>query len=214
MASTAKFNSYLQDQYGSSISPARAKQSMGFELIKADPIIDAASVDMIKDYYRINHDEDDEQIRRNLRTALTQIENYTNRTIITRQLTARWKRYNNIIHLPAPPHVSVTSVTAIADDDTTTTLTLNTDYYEFGNEELWFEFLGWRDEELQVVYQAGYGKGLDDIPTWAQDAVVYQMGILYSNFDESMGTRVYDPETGLDQRAKVSLDGNRYLSGY
>ena len=195
------------------ISKMPYSTNYGLEISKSDPIIDAASVAMVKGYYNINTDDYDDQIRRNLRTSLNTIENYTSRNIITRTVTARWKVYPKIVTLPSAPIVSVTSVKTIDEDGTEEALTLNTDYYSYGSSEIDLEVITGDYPSLEVVYEAGYGKGLDDIPTWAQDAVIYQLGIYYSNFDEAMGTRVYDSKSGLDQRAKAACDGNRYLRG-
>lgn len=205
--------SFLDDIYGTRTISSPRPINYGLEVTKADPIIDAATVSMVKDYYNINTDDYDDQIVRNLRTSLITIENYTNRNIVTRQVTARWKVHPNVVILPNAPIVSITSVKAIDEDGTEETLTLNTDYYSYGDKEIDLEVVLGNYPSLEVIYEAGYGKGLDDIPTWAQDAVIYQLGIYYSNFDESMGTRVYDANSGLDQRAKSACDGNRYLRG-
>lgn len=205
---------FLDRLYGDgTISRSDYNWNMGLEISKSDPVIDAATVAMIKDYYRINHDDDDEQIRRNIRTALTTIENYTNRNIIQRQVVAQWIRFPQLVSLPQAPVQSITSVETIDDEGTATALVLNTDYYSFGNEDIKLQILNANIDQLKVTYEAGYGKSLSAIPTWAQDAIIYQLGVLYSNFEEGMGTRVFDSATGLDQRAKVACDGNRYLSG-
>lgn len=210
---TYNISNFLDSIDGEGQISRSSQNEFGLEIIKADPIIDAATVAMVKNYYRIDHDTDDAQIERNLRTSLRTIEDYTNRNIITRQVTAQWKRFPRVVNLPCPPQTSITSVKTIADDGVETTLVAGTDYYSYGNQTLTLEITDNNNEQLQVIYQAGYGKNLDAIPTWAQDAVIYQLGIYYSNFDESMGTRVYDAATGLDQRAKSACDGNRFLMG-
>jgi uncharacterized phiE125 gp8 family phage protein len=165
---------------------------------------------MVKSYYKIKTDADDDAIERNIRTSLNTIENYTQKNIVERQVTARWKRVPRIVKLPRPPHGAITSVRTIDDDGTETVLTEGTDYYVIGNEVKWVDIGGTASTSLEVVYTAGYGKNLTDIPTWAQDAIIFQLGVFYSNFDESMGTRVYDNGLKIDERAVSACKGNVY----
>lgn len=183
------------------ISDIPMTHAKGLELTIASPIIDAATLTMAKNHYKINHDNDDDAIKRNLRTAVSQIEAYTNRTIVERQITARWKRTPYNITLPRPPHGSISSVKSIDDDGTETTLTLNTDYYVVGNKVKLLSGVNSVSASLEVIYTAGYGKDYDTIPEWATDAVIFQLGVLYSNFDTAMGTRVYNDKARLDERA-------------
>jgi len=205
---------FLDDKYGNgTITDRYLNRNVGLEITSADPSIDPNLIDMVKDHYNINHSDNDTQIERNVETALQTIERYTGRAIIERQFTARWKRTKNIIVLPFPEHVSITSVKSIDEEGNETTLTLNTDYYSYGDKEKWLEVGSSAYDQIEVVYTAGYGTTLDDIPTPLQDAIIYQMGVLYSNFDESMGTTVYDRGERMDERAISACKGYIYYGG-
>jgi len=205
---------FLDDKYGNgTITDRYLNRNVGLEITSADVTIDSSFVTMVKDHYNINHDNDDTQIERNISTALQTIERYTCRAIIQRQFTARWKRTKNIIVLPFPEHVSITSVKSIDEEGNETTLALNTDYYSYGDKEKWLEVGSNAYDQLEVVYTAGYGATLSATPTSLQDAIIYQMGVLYSNFDEGMGTTVYDRGERMDERAISACKGYIYYGG-
>lgn len=202
-SSTYRIDSgFLDDFYGNgTITPSRRRHNTGYEVTFADASIDPATVDMVKDHYKINHSNDDTEIERNIKTAFNNIESYTGRCIVQREVTVRYKRVTTNIVLPYPPHVSISSVKTIDDEGNEDTLVLNSDYYVIGEKEIILQPEATWEDQVEVVYTAGYGTTLGDIPTPLQDAVVYQMGILYSNFEESMGTAVYDRGVKMDERA-------------
>lgn len=202
---------FLDDLYSrGTISQGSRRHNSSFEINYAEPSIDVATVDMVKNHYNISHNEDDVQIARAIETAVRALEDYTSRTIVERAVTIRYSRFTNEIVLPRPPHGAISSVNTIDDEGNETTLTLNDSYYVIGDKEKKLIVQGGLEEQLLVEFTAGYGTTLFDVPSAFQDAVIFQLGIYYKNFSEDLGTTVYDRGVRMDERAASAIRGYIY----
>jgi len=93
--------------------------------------------------------------------------------------------------LPRSPHSSITLVEGLDEEENSTTLTLNSDYFKKGLDRfiLDFELLGSSStvprgnilqyRALQITYVAGYASG--KVPAPIQDAILEIMAFSYIN---------------------------------
>ena len=173
---------YLDDlNEGRGLSGKIVNNTIGLEVSHVEPVIDATSVAEVKNFHNINTDKYDDQIRLIIPSALVDIEKYTGRTIISRTVTAYWKQFNTGADLPYPDINSITSVTSIDDDGTETALT-SADYTVLGNNEKFIQIDG-SDNQIKIVYEAGYGKTLSSLPASLRMAVIRQCAVYMSDLD-------------------------------
>ena len=193
---------FYDDYYeGRGLSRRMPFKNAGIEVDFADPPIDGQTVSYVKTDNNINTDAYDTQIGNYIKDALNDIEKFCNRTIVQREVTAFWKRVNSSVNLPYPDVNSITSVTAIDDDGNESTLTTD-DYTILGNKQKWIHFNGDAlGNQIKIVYNAGYGTDLSDIPQSLQDAISAQTMVYYSKFAESVAEVEFDRETNLSVRA-------------
>ena len=192
---------YLDDlNEGRGLSGKIVNNTIGLEVSHVEPVIDATSVAEVKNFHNINTDKYDDQIRLIIPSALVDIEKYTGRTIISRTVTAYWKQFNTGADLPYPDINSITSVTSIDDDGTETALT-SEDYTVLGNNEKFIQIDG-SDNQIKIVYEAGYGKTLSSLPASLRMAVIRQCAVYMSDLDIGIGEVAFDRDTNLDVRAQ------------
>lgn len=125
-----------------------------------------------------------------IEAARNQVEQMTDRALITQTWTGRGDYFPDVIHLPKGQIQSVTSVKYIADGDTTfTTLTVDVDYVVEINQDKAriYPKVDWPSVELdrkgvvEVVYVAGYGATAASVPGWAKSAIMLLAGDLNTN---------------------------------
>jgi uncharacterized phiE125 gp8 family phage protein len=164
-----------------------------------NPVVTTADM---KTFMEITYADDDTLIGGFVTVATKLIEEYLNRALITQTLIAYYKSYAGIVDLPHSPIQSVTTVTQVSSDNTSTNLTANQDYYVKGVDDKYLEFAGntylpnghsvrdiLTDFDLKVTYVAGYGDDSTDIPEPIVDAVKRLVLRLYDYRDSntSMG---------------------------
>jgi len=147
------------------------------------PDIEPSTLAEVKRFLSVSHSDHDQMIRGYITQAMKNVEEFTGRAIATQEITAYWKLVWDYVWLPRPPHISITSVTEIEDDGTQNTIS-SSDYDTFGNNELKLEFDESFGNQLKVVYQAGYGTTIDDLPRWAKTAVEWQVYLYYKKNQE------------------------------
>lgn len=153
--------------------------------IKTEPTVEPVTVadltDAGNDFLKIEFDEDDTLIGEMITAARRVAEEHVNRKFITQTLTVYWDEFAMELPLPYPPHISVTSVKRLFKD-TTTTLTLNTDYFQLGTNTSDFilkdlDLHG--GQSLEVEYVVGYGAAATDVPEAIRHAIMRIVAGMY-----------------------------------
>lgn len=192
---------FLNDVYeGRGLSGKIPNRNYGLELEFADPAIDATTVAYVKDFNNINTSKYDDYLENYIQSALIDIEKYTGRTIIQRTVTAYWKRVWTDLWIPYPDVQSITSVTSIDDSGNETVLTTD-DYTELGNKQKYISFQDYSGTQIKIVYVAGYGETMNDLPIGLRNAIAKQVMFYFSDFAETQDI-IFDQETQLEVKAK------------
>lgn len=173
--------------------------------VTSDPTIDFVSLAFTKNEQRVRHSEDDNLLQGYVDQAVKDVERFTGRAIGTQEITVYWKLVYDYVWLPRPPLQSITSVTEIDDDGNETTIT-SSEYDVFGNKEIKIEFDNVINNQLKVVFQAGYGNTVSDIPQWAKSAVQWQTKLYY---DKNTDLAI-DAASGLAMPAYLACKDERY----
>lgn len=170
-----------------------------------EPSVEPVTLSDMKDEMRVAHTDDDELISGYIKQATKDVEEYTGRSIFNQEVTVYWKLAYDYVWLPRPPHTSITSVTEIDDDGNETTISSD-DYDLFGRKEFKIEFDTSVNEQLRVVYDAGYGATTSDIPRWAKSAVQWQTKLYYKRDIEL----AIDSQSGLVMPAYLAAKNHQY----
>lgn len=199
---------FKDDVYGGQNLSGRFDNRAKFSEIEVttEPTIDVVALADMKNEARVRHDNDNDMLEGYIRQAMKDVEKYTGRAIANQEITTYWKVAFDYVWLPRPPHVSITSVTEIDDEGTETTITAD-GYNIFGNKEYKLEFDQVISNQLKIVYQAGYGGQVDDIPQWAKSAVQWQTKLYYEKEPEL----AVDADSGLAVPAYLACKDERYL---
>jgi len=129
------------------------------EGLRVKVVTDAASEPVstsdMKTYLKVDYSDDDTLIAELVKSARQMVEGYLGRKIGSQTLKAHWTAYPKLLRLPYAPIISVANVVKI-DDNTSTTLTLNTDYFLLGDDDKYIQFGAKGSTALEVNYTAGY----------------------------------------------------------
>lgn len=197
---------FKDDVYNGRTLSGRFDSRPQYQEIEVEPTIDLVSLADEKNELRVRHTEDNSLIEGYITQAMKDVEAFTGRAIATQEITTYWKLAYDYVWLPRPPHISITSVTEIDDDGTETTIT-SSEYETFGRNELKIEFDNSIGEQLKIVYQAGYGNAVGDIPRWAKSAVQWQTKLYY---DKNIDLAI-DSSSGLVMPAYLAAKNHVYL---
>lgn len=148
------------------------------------------TVDEIKEFARIDGDDEDDILETFLESVINGVETYLGRSLITRtykMIMDNWQERE--IELPMPPLISVTSVTTVDEDDTATTYA-STNYFVV-TESIPGRLVIKKDSTLPtnternyagytITWTAGYGKA-NDVPTQLKTAIKQWVTMIYEN---------------------------------
>jgi uncharacterized phiE125 gp8 family phage protein len=121
---------------------------------------DVLSTADAKAWMRVDTSADDSLIADLVAESIDFVEEQYGFQLIEKTVTVEYEYYGKEVRLPLYPVQSVTSVKAIDQDGTETTLTVNEDYYLTGDTLVIDSVYGWEVPDdrirLKVVYVAGY----------------------------------------------------------
>lgn len=160
--------------------------------ITTAPASDPVSLDEVKDYLRISHSADDEQIQEILiPAATTAVQSASRRQLCRATVTMKLDAFpcnNGEIRVPLPPLVSVTSITYIDGSGDTQTVD-SADYIVDTSSEPGRIVPAYGDSwpstqtrinAVTVVFTAGYELA-EDVPPGLRVAIKQIVGALYEN---------------------------------
>lgn len=169
-------NPYAQ----SSVRPYSSTDPIGLQITYSDSATLPLSQAEIEIALRATlNTADDAYILRNIKSAVRESERATNRSYITKAITCYWQIAYNYVVLPISPYVSITSVTKI-DSDNTETAVSSSDYDVYGIDNVVVRFTTPINQQLKIVYTAGYGAADTNMPSWVQDAVTARVMYKYA----------------------------------
>ena len=166
--------------------------------VHAAPSVEPITLTEAKAYMKVDYTNDDTLIEDVLIPSARQmVEKMINKSLITQTLKAYYTSFGEVVHLPYSPVQSVSSVKRI-QQNTSTTLTVDSDYYVQGLDEKFliisspysFSHLGHSPSdsltatELQVEYIAGYGAAASDVPAIIKEAIRKIVAFNYENRNE------------------------------
>jgi len=177
-----------------------------------EPTTEAVSLKDVKDYLRVEHDDEDNQITTMMYAATALIEKYLNRGLITQTwqiVVSRYPLCNNIKLLYGPIQ-SITSVTSNLSDGTQSIMP-NTDYILTGKDQSPRVTLGyskvWPTATLQprdgvvIEYITGFGDVADDVPVNIRQGLLATIASMYE--DRETGSELSGSVKGLISNQKV-----------
>ena len=157
------------------------------------PAAEPVSATEAKLFCKVDFADDDTLFTILIKSARQQVEKYLNRALITQTLKAYYVNYSNRVYLPYGPHQSVSSVVRKRRNESET-LTVNTDFYTMGVNQLYLDLEptgsinppGVSQQEaltnwnLEVEFVAGYGTAGTDVPQPIKEAI---LKIVETNYD-------------------------------
>ena len=159
-----------------------------FVTIDIEPTSYPVTVDEIKEFARIDGNDNDDLLETFLIGAIKDIEDYLGRALIIRtykMIMDVWDKRD--LELLYPPLISVTSITTVDEDDVETTY--SDDYYFIITESIPGRVVIKRDFSLptntlrdqggfRITYTAGYGSA-SDIPKPIKIAIMQWVTMIY-----------------------------------
>jgi uncharacterized phiE125 gp8 family phage protein len=176
----------------------------------AEPITTAEA----KSHLRIDAEftDDDVYIASLIKAATQWAELYQGRSFVTRTITLERDRFSNVMELPAPPLITVTSIKYIDSDGTQQTL--SADIYDVDTKsepgritlaynQSWPVIRG-DVNGIEIIYTAGYGAA-GDVPEMVKSAIKLIVGHLYEN-RETVTAGITAAELPMGAKSLLSID--------
>jgi uncharacterized phiE125 gp8 family phage protein len=177
--------------------------------VTTDPLIEPITVTELKNYARIDGNQEDSILSSIIKGTRLLVENYINRALIEQTITMQMDFWpSNQIELPRPPLISITSIQMLDEDGIAITYS-SSNYYTITNAtpgRLIIKNSTSFPRNLdryygghQIIYTAGYGSTATYIP----DAIKEGM--------KAWATMIYDSRVNSDEPPPIAA---RLLSFY
>ena len=168
---------------------------MKYKLVTA-PASLPLTVNEVKEHLRITNTGEDNYINNLIKTATKSTEKYLNRALLTQTYDLYLDRWENVIQLPFPPLVSVTSVTYNVNQTLATSLYKVVNSAEPGYIQRAYDTsyptLDNIPDAIVIRYICGYGEDAEDIPEDIRHALLLQVGDMYAHRETMLSdTRVF-----------------------
>lgn len=168
---------------------------MFISVIRTPAISDLAAdlLNTVRDEIRVEQDHDSDMISRHIATAVGDVEHLAQLALLDQLITLRIVKPNTgcILRLPIGPAKEAQTPSVIRDQEPYTA-------FEFvpGIRPclLWNQPSELDDTTtLEIIYQAGFGSSVEDIPTDLVQAVSHQVGAYYDGHFYEPKTRIMSP---------------------
>jgi uncharacterized phiE125 gp8 family phage protein len=152
----------------------------------AAPASEPLSLSEAKDFLRVEGTADDTFIGELITVAREAAEVYLRASLITQSWMLVYDDYApSKTPLPFGPVQSITSVTLVARDETTTLLDSSSYYLTAGNRHVMFDATP-VSHQVEIVYVAGFGAA-SDVPSPIKQGMLHHIATMY---DDRAGERV------------------------
>lgn len=163
-----------------------------------------ADLDELKTFLRVTHADDDFLLDDYLDSAIEDMESLTGKTLITREISAYWRKVNDCVELPRSPIVSIGGVNRVDNDGNVEPIT---NYNTFTSPSfpgrMVLTGLG-TGVQISITYQAGFGDTFTDIPTRLQKAAFNQVRFYYDKTPLHDGLQIKQPENVVFQAWRLA----------
>ena len=186
------------------------------------PSIDPVTLAEAKKHLNLDGTDDDAYVTDLISVATAHAESYTNRQLISATYLLTFNGFPDIIYLPKPPAVSITSLTYVDGAGTTQTLTQGTDFnWQLpqgplaGMARVFPDYgLSWPSPRnympsVSVTYVAGYGSTAASVPIGIRQAIKAVVATLYEYREEVVTGTI---KTEIPEVARRLLYPYRILS--
>jgi len=144
-----------------------------------EPASEPLTLSETKTYLKVLNSSDDALITSLITTARKAAESFLHSSLITQSWKLSYDKYApSCVLLPMGPVRSITSVTAIARDNTSATISSSSYYLSGGNRKLIFDAspIGQR---VEIVYVAGYGSSAANVPSPIRYGMLAHLATIY-----------------------------------
>lgn len=174
--------------------------------VKTAPANKALYLSDAKSHLRVRHDNDNRDILLAIDAATAWLENYTERSLITRTYELSFDAWPDVFEVERGPLIDVVSLTYYDSNDTLQTVD-PADYYVDPRSHIGRvkPVTSWPDafdkpNTIILEYTAGYGATPLLLPNDLQAALKLLVGHFYDNREQNVvGTVVSDLKFGVDQ---------------
>lgn len=173
------------------LTATKIKEDNQIWKVTTAPAIEPVTAADVKLYARIDGSSEDTLIAGFIEAVRGATEKFLGRALINQSITAVLDEWpGDVIELPRPPLVSVTSVKLVAEDDTTTTYSADNYYVQTKKEpgELVIKFDKTPPTNTdryhggyEIEFVAGYGDSVDDVPEAIKLGITMWVADVYEN---------------------------------
>lgn len=146
----------------------------------------------LKSHLRVEHDRDDTYIATLLDAAINQVQEYTERQLLTATWTLLLDSFDYPVKIEKPPVASIVSIKYYDEDNTEQTL--STDVYqtevrtdpaivELKPDQSWPDITSEREYPIEIEFTAGYTSA-DNVPMDIKHAIKLIVGNMYTYRDD------------------------------
>jgi len=185
--------------------------------LTAEPVLKAVMRNYLE--FTATDTTEDTLIESMIKSARIKIENMCNVALGEKTLTVLFKAdevVNDSVVLPYIPFVSITTVKLVDISGNKTTLTLNSDYYKQGLNEITV-FISSNGagilpgasitgQDVEVIYTCGYGENSETLPKIFEDLIKLQVKIWYLRGDSDVSMLQDEFDRGIQ-----SVNQNTWL---
>lgn len=157
--------------------------------VKTESTTEPVTIEEAKLFCHVTGSEEDEMFSLLISAARKAMEKYTSSTFAQKTLHATWVVMpdDKLLELPYGPVISVDNVYLVDEEGTEEELTLNDDYWVYGNQDAivkistyWVTSLDENTSTVRVEYKAGYGDtSTEPLPDELKLAILKQVATDY-----------------------------------
>jgi uncharacterized phiE125 gp8 family phage protein len=148
-------------------------------VLSAAPAAEPLVLSDVKDYLKISGSSDDTIITNLIKTVRESAEKFLRVSLINQSWKLLYDQYTpSEITLLMGPVQSITSVTAIARDESTTVISSSTYYLSAGKQKLIFD-ANIVSQRVEIVYLCGYGAAASSVPNPIKHGMLSHIGAIY-----------------------------------
>lgn len=155
--------------------------------IKTDLTTEPVSLAEAKNFCKVTGSQDESLITILITSARQALEKYTQSSFAAKTIHATWVTppEDDEYELPYGPHIAVSKVYRIDEEGTETELTLNIDYWVFGDQDFVLKInRSWSSNKhlnsVRVEYTAGYGDtNTETLPSVLKEAIMKEVATNY-----------------------------------
>lgn len=147
--------------------------------LQTAPATEPLTLSETKTYLKVDGSDDDTLITNLIATVRHAAQKYLKVSLINQSWKLSYDSYSpTVVKLPMAPVQSITSVNAIARDQSSTLISSNAYYLSAGNQKLIFD-TNIVSHIVQIVYLAGYGAAASNVPNPIRQGMLSHIAAIY-----------------------------------